>query len=340
MKEQQLHRSQLNDLTYLQPNLKDNTLDDNLSISTPPSHNGHTYGSSTVDLGVLDKLPLELLQFLLSQLDLRTFETFRRVNQRALEVTESIPQYKAIATHARTALRGILSIETGPWITCEILYEKLCTAQCEECGDFGGYLYLLTCKRVCFLCFTETWKYLPLPYSEAFRKWGATTRILSTVPRLRSVPGVYSPNGMKRRDRLCLVDPLSAYDACIAHYGSSRNMEFHVSEVMAHKLEQFRARMSQASMYGSPSPVRRPRRPRTQDFSDGLCGNPTRFFAIVRTPWLDRHTQDLEWGFHCIGCQNDHDTRPLHYRRKFTKASFVDHLRQCGKISDSEHRLD
>ncbi|KAF2260327.1 hypothetical protein CC78DRAFT_589991 [Lojkania enalia] len=26
-------------------------------------------------------------------------------------------------------------------------------AECEQYSDFAGYLYILTCKRVCFLCF-------------------------------------------------------------------------------------------------------------------------------------------------------------------------------------------
>ena len=43
-------------------------------------------------------------------------------------------------------IHGILSI------TCEMLYYKLCTAECEQCGDFGSYLYILTYERVCSLC--------------------------------------------------------------------------------------------------------------------------------------------------------------------------------------------
>ncbi|KAL7784632.1 hypothetical protein V8C37DRAFT_344984 [Trichoderma ceciliae] len=43
----------------------------------------------------------------------------------------------------RMQWRGILSIETGRCITCSTLYEKLCTHGCEQCGDFGVYLYFL-----------------------------------------------------------------------------------------------------------------------------------------------------------------------------------------------------
>jgi ribosomal protein S14 len=121
-------------------------------------------------------------------------------------LVESFPQYKAIRKHAYNALRGTMYIETGRWITCGMVYEKLCTAECEECGDFGGYLYILTCKRVCFLCLSVDKQYLPLRYSHAIRKFGLNRPILRTLPRMRSIPGTYSPNQKKVRTHLALVD--------------------------------------------------------------------------------------------------------------------------------------
>ena len=122
-------------------------------------------------------------------------------------LVESLPQNKAIRKHAYNALRGIIYIEASRWITREMLYEKLlCTAECEECGDFGGYLYILTCKQVCFLCLSEDKQYLPLRYRHAIRKFGITRPILGTLPSMKSIPGTYSPNQKKVRAHLALVD--------------------------------------------------------------------------------------------------------------------------------------
>lgn len=181
-------------LTFPRLNLKDNTLDDNDLVRRCPLDNDHACNTPQQDLGALDALPLELLQVLLAQLDLRTLTDFRRVNQRALQVVDSIPGYKAITTHAPNALRGILSIGTGRWITCETLHDKLCTAECETCGDFGCYIYALTCKRVCFLCLSEHEAYLPVPLGLARRKFGINRQVLDTLPHFRSLPGTYSPN--------------------------------------------------------------------------------------------------------------------------------------------------
>ena len=181
-------------LTYPLANIRDFTLDDNLSASGFPPEIGPAYKLPKTNLGALDVFPLEFLQMALSQLDVRTLADFRRINQLAMEAVDSVLQYKAITTYARNALHGILSIETGQWISCETLYERLCRAECEQCGDFGGYLYILACRRVCF-CLSANNKYLPLSHSEAIRKFGVNRSILNTLPQMRSVtvPGTYSP---------------------------------------------------------------------------------------------------------------------------------------------------
>jgi hypothetical protein len=298
------------DLTYTHIRLKDFTLDDNLPDLQCQPYNDHNPNPHKAYLGALDTLPLELLHEILRQLDLRTLTDFRHVNRRAMWLVESFPQYQAIRKHAHNALRGIICIEASRWITCEMLYEKLCTAECEECGDFGGYLYILTCKRVCFLCLSEDKRYLPLRYRHAIRKFGLNRPILGTLPSMKSIPGTYSPNEKKVCAHIALVDSDCARRAGITLHGSVSVMEQHVSSIAA------------------------------QDPFDGKSGNPLRFMAIVRTPWLNKSSRELEWGFHCTGCQKSHHSRPLHFRRKFTVGSFKEHLRECGNISHGKHHLN
>ncbi|PVI01100.1 hypothetical protein DM02DRAFT_591635 [Periconia macrospinosa] len=291
MSDKLLDKAQLESLTYAQIRIKDFTLDDNLPVYSPVD--GSIRKPPGFDLGALDALPLEILQELLSFLDLRTLVDFLRVNRRALQVVESIPQYEAITTHARDALRAILSIETGQWISCNTLYEKLCTAECEECGDFAGYLYILTCKRVCFLCLSENRKYLPLLRSHADRKFGLPSQILRTLPCMKSVPGRYSPGLKKCHNRLVLVDYDSAYHEGVMLYGSASAMEKHVSNVSAQKLEEFNKRVTEEKARGSHALLRRPK---TSDAFDRKSENPLRFMAIVRIPWLNKSSRELDWG--------------------------------------------
>ncbi|RAK80827.1 uncharacterized protein BO72DRAFT_444843 [Aspergillus fijiensis CBS 313.89] len=152
----------ISESTYVFLNLTDNTLDDvdeSLRLDKQLKLDPH---SARYGLGSLEKLPLGILHLTLLALDIRSMTEFRRVNKRARLVTGSIPQYRQILAHTPAALRGSLNLETARNFSCQALYETLSTAECDGCGDFGGYLYLLTCRRVCFLCLTEKTDYLPL----------------------------------------------------------------------------------------------------------------------------------------------------------------------------------
>jgi hypothetical protein len=105
-------------------------------------------------------------------------------------------------------------------------------------------------------------------------------------------------------------------------------MRKYVSDIEARKLQERRAAGQQA------------RSDRVQPLQvvpiDGYSGNPLRFVAIVRMPWLNKESQQLEWGFHCVGYEKL-SRPPLHYRRQFTTASFRQHLEQCGEIQNQKH---
>ncbi|KAL7927972.1 hypothetical protein ACQKWADRAFT_278365 [Trichoderma austrokoningii] len=329
MQQHSIIAPQFHDLTYPRLNLNDHTLDENLPVLQSRPDASRLRPPPNTGAGALDALPLELVVKILSQLDLRTLVDFRRVNRRALELVDSHPEYKAVITHANNALRGILGIKTGRWITCSTLYEALCTPKCEQCSDFGGYLYLLTCKRVCFRCLSEDKLYLPLPRRRVSQYFGLDYQTMKKLPQMRAIPGIYSPDE-KKTARYVLFDYESALCAGVAFHGSFDAMNKFVS----HKEAQ-RVKTAQ-----NPGPVaRRIRQRLLNEPHDRQSGNPLRFVAITRVPWLNKALQELEWGFYCIGCK-DKVRRPLDFRRQFTKVSFEDHLRQCGNIQNGRHQSD
>lgn len=327
----QLGKCQFDRLTTPHLNLKDNMLADNNLALKYPLDNILPFKIPQQGLGSLDVLALELHHAILAQIDLQTLTDFRSVNRRALQVVDNTSQYKAITSHASNALRGAISIGTARWITCEALYNTLCTAECETCGDFGGYIYLITCKRVCFLCLSGIEAYLPLLYGRAVCKFGITHQIINKLPHMRSIPGTYSPNEKKRVKRLRLVDFKSAYQAGVNLHGSSDAMKRYVADLAIQKLREFEKRSSQ---------TRVARRPPVEQPFDGKSENPLRFVAIVQTPVYDRKTQDVDIGAYCLGCQESYRQKPKHWRRRFTEASFGTHLHECGPIRDGSHRLD
>lgn len=128
-------------------NQKDHTLEDNELRKHCVLDVGRHTLQPICSLGKLDILPPELLTTVLAQLDVQSLTDFRRVNQQAMRFINSTPQYQVVVEHASDALRGMLSIGSARFSTIEDLYDKLCTATCETCSHFGGYLYLITCKR-------------------------------------------------------------------------------------------------------------------------------------------------------------------------------------------------
>ena len=322
--------------TYDRPNLIDHTLDYNDLARCCRLDNGRHSISPQFGLGSLDCLPPELLSITLAQIDLRSLTDFRRVNQRAMELVDSLPQHRALVTHAPALLRGILSNGTGRWISCQDLFDTFCTAVCEVCGDFGGYVYIITCKRVCFLCLSDESSYLPLLRRDVSCKFGLNSSVISELPTMKSLPGRYSPNERICRTRLTLIDSESAWQAAIKVHGTASAVKQYTSELAAKRWEQYQKRISQLVAGASGKAPRPP----YQEAWDGHCSNPRRFMAIIRTPWWNRITHSLDWGFHCVGCKRQHRCRPLHWRRKFTTTKFDEHIRRCGEIQDGIHCME
>lgn len=288
--------------------LADYTLDENLPAMPGPSTTQSCYTSRpSVNLGSLDKLPVELLQYIISLLDLSTLMDFRCVNRRSLQLVASLSQYEMITSHAIKVLQGALAIGFGKWITCEDLFTELCTAACRECGDFGGYLYLLTCTRVCYLCFTRNEKYLPLRHRHARMKFGLSLKTVSQLPRMRSLPGRFPPFGRRLDGGMILVDFCSAQAAGTPHLSIQNLPQSLDNEVF-----------------------------------DRRCREPRRFMAVVRAPWFNRASGDIEWGWYCPACQKPSDTYNIlpASRRMFPTAAFKDHLKVCDTSKAEKPELE
>lgn len=114
-----------------------------LEPSCPLDNGRHDAGidralANISSLGSLSKLPLEILQEILSNSTLSTLTECRTVNRGLRLAVNSLPHYKAIFTFAPNSLRAALSIEVAAYITCNDLYDVLCTKECNTCGKFGA----------------------------------------------------------------------------------------------------------------------------------------------------------------------------------------------------------
>ena len=259
-----------------------------------------------------------------------------------MQAVDSIPQYRMIVAHAPIALRAVLSIGTARLVSCQVIYDKLCTAECGTCGDFGGYLYLVICERVCFSCFTDHPRFLPVSQENALLMFGLRRAHLEGVPTVKTVAGIYSKDRHRLKRRITLYDPFALRKVGISVHGSSIELDEYVSEVNEELRGQY---WFEYDEYEAGRRTKKPRYARRWDrereIELGLLKestDPKRFVAVVRAPFVNlAKTDPKEWGFHCIACQGHWGPSPINYRRKFTEESFRGHVEECGEIVNGRH---
>ncbi|KAH7175944.1 hypothetical protein EDB81DRAFT_874761 [Dactylonectria macrodidyma] len=151
-----------------------------------------------VGLSFLNRLPLEIIDPIISVLVIKAADHFRAANKRAFQVVNAHLQFGLLVWEAQEVLRGLYAIKLAATATVETLVAKLSESRCVECGDFGGCMYLMTFERVCAWCAQKTDRFA------AFE----------------SVPGWAYGNGPSVGYYLPLFDRESVLKAALARHGS------------------------------------------------------------------------------------------------------------------------
>ncbi|KAI1175431.1 hypothetical protein F4777DRAFT_588500 [Nemania sp. FL0916] len=282
---------QLEEHTYRDLRIVDYTLDDANLETRCPLDNGQHAIQPRHSVSQLDKLPLEIVTEILLELDVPTLTVFRRVNYRAMSLVDSLHQFKMILKHCPNVLRAIISIN-ATFFNCQALYQTLFTYKCATCDHFGGYLYLITCKRVCYPCFTSNLNFFPVSSRYAGKETGLKIKELKRhLPHVCSLPGRYTWLGKLARGRTLLFDRQSVVEA---------------------------VRLGPVHGLGE--------RIQQQDLKPT---EPRRYMSIVSAPYLYSSGQSADWGYYCNRCKESKDP-DTHFRIKFTKDGILTHLKQHG----------
>ena len=284
----------------------DGTLDQAHLAKRCPLDNGRWTCATCIpgrySAGRLDQLPAELLVQVLLYTDLPSLTRFRRVNRRAMELVDSIPQYAAIVKHCPDVIRAILSIQADAF-SCDRLYRTLSSTRCATCERFGNHLYLIDCRRVCYFCFTTRIEYEPLTIDRASRilaRKGAQKKRAAgerqrlraaNLPSVRSLPGQY-----------CAAWALGG------------------GVMVRRRLELFDRR--------ALLPDLAPSRPTVNK----TMTEARRYMAIITAPYLFNFGLEAEWGSSCLGCRDERDEQTKHFRTKYTKEALLEHIARYGPI--------
>jgi hypothetical protein len=156
------------------------------------------------------------------------------LTEELLSLSNLYRNIKEITNHAHNALRCILRVEAA--INCEMLYQTLFKDECVECGEFGAYLYVITCKRVCLDCFESKSQYLPISAQVVNGRYGIDHQKIESLPHIKTLVGPYSPcrrlQSQLSRSHV-LYDAESAIQAAVLHHGSLIAVEEYLHQIEA-----------------------------------------------------------------------------------------------------------
>jgi hypothetical protein len=270
--------------------------------------------ASISPVGSLEALPLEVLQSILNLLDLQCLTDFRAVSWRARALVDSVPQYNTLVQHCPDALRAFLSTGMAVHFSASQIFEALCTQDCIDCGLFGPLLDLFTAHRYCIICVSSSYDLFTVAVSTASRDFGLGLETMHTMPKLLTVP--WDNGRLPLEGRVSLVRIPSAS--------------------VAQPPQEFNSIRSRPP----PPPTEAPPQPshshslsfihrwRLNDQPQRI----RRLMSMLKIPFLDRRTGDLDWGVSCRACCIGPRDESRGYRdcnTVYSTSGYMEHFQKC-----------
>ncbi|KAF5586419.1 cyclin f-box [Fusarium pseudocircinatum] len=169
------------------------------SIATPFQR------TSSVGLGSLDRLPLEFLYDTLFRLDIHSLLKFRPINFRSRQTVDSLKQYQTIVLHGMNLLCALLRTRLAVKTSLLDFYNALCLKSCSLCGEFGGFISLLTWTRCGFKCLKEAPETQIQTVSAVRKQFRLNKADLGQLRSFKTLPGIYSMEESVHKSRFTIV---------------------------------------------------------------------------------------------------------------------------------------
>jgi len=219
--------------------------------------------TSNLGLGSFDRLPLGLLHYTLFHLDMHSLFKFRQTNLRLRQIVDSLKQYQMVVSLGLNLLCALLRTQPAIGISLLDFYNALCTKACIFCGEFSGFISLLTWKRYCFKCIQRASE-IQLQTLNAVRKQFRFTKVeLDQLRVFKTLPGIYSMKESVHKSRTAVVSAHQASLIC----------------------------------------RRQPHAPGQAQLANSERNQKFNFMGSCALPFCDKLTGKVEHGISCAGCQ-------------------------------------
>ncbi|ATY58575.1 Cyclin-like F-box [Cordyceps militaris] len=156
-------------------------------------------------LGSLNRLPLELWYDVLFRLDMRSLFKLRQTSLRSREWVDSLRQYQMVVAHGLNLFCALLRTRLADSVSLVDFYNILCTKACALCGEFSGFVSILTWKRCCFRCLQRAPELQMQTLAATRKQLHLTKHEVGQLRFFKNLPGIYSMNEITHKSRIAVI---------------------------------------------------------------------------------------------------------------------------------------
>ncbi|KAF5682612.1 f-box domain-containing protein [Fusarium circinatum] len=318
-----------------------------ITISEPPKAIEATLADRRSSLGILNRLPVELLHGTISELDFLTLTRFSRVSVQARNLLRSLPAYQDLMNHAPDALGALSQTKLLHLHSASKLHAALRTECCTTCREYGAYLFLPTCERCCWQCLRSNLTRRVISPAAAGRIFALSPKMVQQLPIMFSIPGTYGVGRKPAQTSHKLVSVGAAKELAVSKYESLVNLKEVIARRKSRGQNANTVKYLEAVFldYADSDPLMIPDH-------GGIGDDP--YFGMASIPFASLPTRDgVDNGLWCKGCQWTYERQksqrlPAHLianmvpvgcdpdrvllglaRRGHSRIGLLEHIRRC-----------
>lgn len=194
-----------------------------ITIPDPPKSIEAHFQNSVSSLGILDRLPVELLYEVLKSLDLQSTILFSRVSIQRRNIVYSFSAYRDVIKHTPHALAAFSQTKLLHLHSVSKLHNALRNERCATCLEYGVYLFLPTCERCCWQCLRSNSTRRVVSLTAAAKTFALLPKMVQQLPVMFSILGTYRVACKSTQKSYRLVSIHAAKELVMSIYGSAEN---------------------------------------------------------------------------------------------------------------------
>ncbi|KAM5351107.1 hypothetical protein ACJ41O_003830 [Fusarium nematophilum] len=145
-----------------------------------------------------------MLLEILNLLDFQSLSRISRTSLKGKQVIEAHPPYRDFMNYCPEILAALAKTHLLQLHSAGSLRHTLLAEKCASCFEFGAFLFLPTCERICFECLCRNRAYRMTGLGSAKDWFGLTDAEIRRIPIMQSIPGSYRVRNSVRWDsRTC-----------------------------------------------------------------------------------------------------------------------------------------